>query len=182
MEQKDYKLEIVNEILRNENHVREIAKRLNTNHMSIARKIKELKEENVADYKKEGKNNIYFLKDTIEARAYVFMAEKYKLLQALHKYPALRRMAEKILRDKRIRLAILFGSYAKFIAKQDSDIDVYRETQDRNIKKELSLFDTKLIIKIGKYSKGDLLIREIEKNHVIIKGVEEYYEKNNLFS
>ena len=64
MEQKDYKLEIINELLRNENHVRGIAKNLNTNHMSIFRKIKKLERENVVDYKEEGKNKKYFLKKT----------------------------------------------------------------------------------------------------------------------
>jgi len=68
MEQKDYKLEIMNELLKGENHVRGIAKKLNINHMTIARKIKELEKENVADYREEGKNKRYFLKKTIEAK------------------------------------------------------------------------------------------------------------------
>ena len=41
MEQKDYTLEIVNELLKGKSHIREIAKKLNTNHMKILRKIKE---------------------------------------------------------------------------------------------------------------------------------------------
>ena len=75
MEQKDYKMEIVNELLSNENHIRGIAKKLNTNHMTVARKIRELAKENVVDYKTEGKNKKYFLKKTIEARNYIFSAE-----------------------------------------------------------------------------------------------------------
>ena len=41
--------------------------------------------------------------------------------------------------------------------------------------------DTKLSIKIGKYDKSNLLIKEILKNHIIIIGVERYYEKNRFF-
>ena len=42
MEQKNYKLEIINVLLKGNSHVREIAKKLNINHMMIVRKIKEL--------------------------------------------------------------------------------------------------------------------------------------------
>jgi len=181
MEQKDYKLEIVNELLNNENHIRGIAKKLNTNHMTIVRKTKELAKENVVDYKEEGKNKTYFLKKTVEAKNYVFSAENYKLNKLLKKYPALRGIVEKIQKNKKIKIAILFGSYAKGIAKPDSDIDIYIETGDKKIRGEVSLIDSRLSIKIGKYNKSNLLIKEIEKNHVIIKGVEQYYDKNKFF-
>lgn len=182
MEQKDYKLEIINELLRNKTHAREIARKLNTNHMSITRKIKELEKENVIDYIQEGKNKKYFLKNSLEAKNYALMSEEYKQNKILRKYPSLRGIFDKIKNDKRIKLAVLFGSYAKHLAKDSSDIDVYIETSNQQIKKDLILVDSKLSIKIGKYSPSDLMIKEMQKNHVIIKGIEEYYEKNNIFS
>ena len=181
MEQKDYKLEIVGELLKNDKHIRGIAKNLGTNHMNILRKIKELEKENVLDFRKDGKNKTYSLKKTIEAKNYVFSFENYKLNQLLKEYPLLRSAIEKIQKDKRIKLAILFGSYAKRIAKKDSDIDVYIDTNDKIIKEDLILINSKLSIKIGRYNKTNLLIKEIEKNHVIIKGIETYYEKNKFF-
>jgi len=81
-----------------------------------------------------------------------------------------------------IKLAILFGSYSKGLAKQDSDTDIYIETDNKKIKKELESIDSRLSIKIGEFSADNLLIKEIIKNHVIIKGVEDYYEKTKLFS
>ena len=181
MEQKDYNMEIVNELLRGENHIRGIAKKLNTNHMNILRRIKKLAKENVVDYKEEGRNQTHFLKKTIEARNYVLSAENYKLNKLLKKYPDLRGIVEKIQNDKRIKLAILFGSYAKGIAKTDSDIDIYIETNNKKIKEDVGLIDSKISVKIGKYNKSSLLIKEIEKNHIIIRGVEAYYEKNKFF-
>ena len=181
MEQKDYKFEIVNVLLNNENHIRAIAKRLNINHMTIMRKIKVLSKENVVDYKQEGKNKTFFLKKTIEAKNYVFSTENYKLNNILKKYPALRGIIEKIQKNKKIKLAILFGSYAKEIAKPESDIDIYIDTDNKKIKDEASLIDSRLSIKIGKYDKSNLLIKEIEKNHVIIKGIEQYYDKSKFF-
>jgi len=181
MEQKDYKMEIINELLRDDNHIRSMAKNINTNHMNIIRRIKELSKENVVDYKEFGKNKTYFLKKTVESKNYIFSAENYKLNRILKKYPELRSIIEKIQNDKRIRLAILFGSYAKGLVKQDSDIDIFIETNNKKIKNDISLIDLKLSIKIGKYNKSNLLIKEIEKNHVIIKGVEYYYERNQFF-
>jgi len=181
MEHKDYKVEIVNELLNGENHIRGIAKNLNTNHMNIVRKVRELSKENVVDYKENGKNKTYFLKKTIEAKSNVFSAENYKLNKLLRKYSNFRRIVEKIQKDKRIKLAILFGSYAKGIAKNDSDIDIYIETTNKKIKEEIALIDSKISVKIGEYNKSNLLIREIERNHVILKGVEIYYEHNKFF-
>ena len=182
MEQKDYKLEIIGELLKGESHIRSLAKKLHTNHMAVLRKIRELYKENAVDFRKEGRNNVYFLKKSLEAKSYAFKLENYKLIKILRKYSGLRGIFEKIQKGKVIGLAVLFGSYAKGTAKQESDIDIYIETQSRKLKKEFSLLDTRLNLKIGKYDEKSLLIKEIEKNHVIIKGIEKYYEKNKFFS
>jgi predicted nucleotidyltransferase len=181
MEHKDYKLEIIEKLLQNKNHIRSLAKELRTNHMIIQRKIKELEKENVVDFKEEGKNKVYSLKKNIEAKTYAFKTEGYKLLKLLEKNPKLRGIIERIQKDNRIKMAVLFGSYAKGIAKPESDIDIYINTQDEKIKRDIHVISTMINVKIGRYDKSSLLIKEIEKNHVIIKGVEEYYEKNKFF-
>ncbi len=182
MEHKDYKMEIIAELLRGENHVRGIAKSLNINHMNISRKIKEISRENVVDFRIEGKNKVYFLKKTVEARIYVAMAENYKLLRILSKYSTLRSIIENIQNNNKIKLAILFGSYAKDRVKQESDVDIYIETTDRKIKQGLEQIDSRLSIKIGEFDKENLLIKEMIKNHIILKGAEEYYGKIEFFS
>lgn len=169
--------EIVLLLSGNNLHTRALAKELNTNHVTVINKLESLMEENVVDFKQEGKNKVYFLKKSVEARNYVIMAELYKLNKVIRIYPTLRKIIEAIKRHSKIKLAILFGSYAKGIAKRDSDIDIFIETRDRNLKKELQLLNSKLSVKIGNYNRTNLLIREIKKNHVIIKGVEMYYEK-----
>lgn len=169
--------EIVLLLSGNNLHTRALAKELNTNHVTVINKLESLMEENVVDFKQEGKNKVYFFKKSVEARNYVIMAELYKLNKVIRIYPALRKIIEAIKRHSKIKLAILFGSYAKGIARRDSDIDIFIETRDRNLKKELQLLNSKLSVKIGNYNRANLLIREIEKNHVIIKGVELYYEK-----
>jgi len=181
MEQKDYKLEIVSQLIGKEFHVRELAKLLKTNHTTILRKLKELSDENVLDFKEVGRSNVYFLKKTSESRAYIYIVEQYKLKQLLGKYSFLRNIVDKIQKGNRVQLAVLFGSYSKELAKKDSDIDIYIETSNTKIKKDLEILNSKLNVKIGKYNKDNLLIKEIEKNHVIIKGVELFYERSKFF-
>ena|SRR3989338_5735618 len=181
MAHKDYTSELVLDLIKGTNHLRGIARNLRINHMMVARRIKDLITENVVDFRVEGKNKIFFLKKTIEAKNNVFSAESYKLNKLLGKYPSLRQIVENIQADKKIKLAIIFGSYAKGIAKEESDIDLYIDTNDPTAKASLSLLNSKLSVKIGKYNKSSLLIKEIEKNKVIIKGIELYYEKNNFF-
>lgn len=176
MEQKDYNMEILNVLLDGKNHVRSIARRLNTNQMTVSRKLKKLLGKNVVDFKKEGRNQVYFIKDTPEARAFIIMAEQYKLLKCLDKYPYLKSIVRNIQNDRKIRFALIFGSHAKGIANKNSDIDIFIETSDRGLKKKYSEVDSRLSIKIGKLG-SDSLSKEIEKNHVIIKGGEIYHEK-----
>lgn len=181
MSQNRYKEKIVQALLKSDNHIRGLAKELNTNQMNISRKINKLYDENVVDYKLEGRNKVFSIKKTIEARQYAYSVESHKLIDVIVKYPRLRKIIEVIRNRSDIKLAVIFGSYAKEMAKKESDIDIYIETRDRKIKEEISKIDSKLSVKIGLYNKKNLLIKEIEKNHTIIKGIEEYYEKTKFF-
>lgn len=180
MSQK-YNFLIVLELLKAPSHIRALAKKLQTNQMTISRKIKELEQNNVVDYRQEGRNNVYFIKKTVEAQEYVLISEHFKLVQVLQQYPRLRKVIQKLKADSKIRLALLFGSYASGLAHKDSDIDVYIETTDKNLKKEIEQIETKIRVKMGKYDPNSILIKEIVKNHVVVKGCEAYYEKTKLF-
>ena len=177
MEQKDYNMEIVNALTYGENHIRGIAKELKINHMMIVRKMNFLLENNVVDLKLQGKNKLYSLKKNSEARAFFIMAKEYSLVCFLKKHPALRDFINKIQNDSRVSLVLIFGSYAKGNNKKDSDIDIFIETNSSSLKKEYSSLDSRFSIKIGEYDKSNELIKEINKNHILIKGAEEYYEK-----
>ena len=65
MAQKDYTGEIVLDLLGRSSHLRGIAGHLSINHMTVARRIKDLIKENVVDFRVEGKNKVFFLKKTI---------------------------------------------------------------------------------------------------------------------
>jgi len=176
MEQKDYKLEIVSELVGDSCHARELARRLGVNHMTLNRKFKELVEENVMDVKKEGKNKVYSMKNSVEARAYIFMAENYKLVRLLRENSSLRRVVDFVSLDKRFGLCVVFGSYAKGVANRKSDIDIFVETGSRVLKNDLERVDPRVSVKIGKFDRRSFLGKEILKNHVVLKGVEKFYE------
>lgn len=167
---------IVLELKKQNNHIRGLAKALETNQTTIARKVQELEKQNIVDYRQEGKNKVYFLKKTLETDEYFKIIEHNKLLEIIRNHPRLRQIIEKIKNNKEIKLAILFGSYAKNNASKESDIDIYIETQKNEIKKNLELLDSKLSVKIGKFDKEMTLAKEIIKNHILIKGEDRYYE------
>lgn len=181
MSQIDYINKIIENLLKTENHIRGLAKAIGTNQTTIARKVNELNKMNVVDFKIIGKNKVVYLKKTLEAKQIVFNVENSRLVNIIDKYPALRIIVEGITAIKGVNVAILFGSYAKGIAKKESDIDIYVDTQNRKLKETIEKIDSKICVKIGKYNQDSLLIKEIQKNHVIIKGVEKYYEKNKFF-
>ena len=181
MSQNNYNLKIIEALLRSENHIRGLAKLLGTNQTTIARKVRELHKENILDWKREGRNKVVFLKKSLETKQYVYAVEVQKLLVTIKKYPSLRRVIELIKKNEKITLAILFGSYAKGTAHKDSDIDIYLCTTDTKLKEEVEAIDSKISVKVGNYNKDSLLIKEIEKNHIILKGIELYYEKNKFF-
>ena len=177
MSQKYYKFKIVESLLRKENHIRALARELKTNQTTIARKINELRRENVTDYKQEGRNKVYFLKRSLEAFQFIVITEHIRLLDIIKEYTYLRRAIEEIKLNKKIKLAILFGSHARRSAVKGSDIDIFIETNDKNIKKEVENINSAISVKIGRFDRKSLLIKEVMKAHIIIKGVETFYEK-----
>ena len=181
MSQKSYKMEIVDKLIRSDNHIRGLAKELKTNQMMVSRKIKEMESENVVDYKQEGKNKVYFIKKNVIAKSHILNAENYKLAKLLRNYPLLESVTQEILKKCPNKIILLFGSYAKFISKEESDIDVYIDTTDKKIKENVEQIHEKLSVKIGKFDKEDLLIKEIIKNHIIMQGGELYYDKLGFF-
>ena len=167
---------IIRNLLTKNNHIRGLAKELSTNQTTIARKIKILEENNIIDYKQEGKNKTYHIKETLESQEEILILEHRKLLEIIEKYLRLRKIIEILKENKEIKLAIFFGSYAKRNADKDSDIDIYIETKDKVLKKRIEDIDSKLSVKIGKFDIDTYLAKEIIKHHVIIKGVERFYE------
>jgi len=174
-------LEIILVLLKEKKHLREIARTLNESHSTVLRKINGLVNDNILDYKKEGKNKIFFIKEGLKAKNYIYSAEIHKLNKLLKKHPELSIIFGDIKKNFQKGMIILFGSYAKGNPKSDSDIDIYLETNNNKIKNKIEEINSKLSVKIGKFDTKSLLIKEIIKNHIIIRGLEDFYERVDIF-
>ena len=174
--------EIVALLLKEDLHTRAIAEQLGRNHVTVLRKLRELTEYNIVDCRAEGKNKIYYLKQTIEARNAAMAAEIFKQTTIIAKYPVLRGIFRTAQHMPALQLILLYGSYAKGTATKESDIDIYIDTTDQAQKLPLEKKHSKISVKTGTFDNRDLLIREIIKEHVIIRGIEVYFDKTGLFA
>lgn len=174
MFQKRNDFEIVALLQKESLHLRSIAKSLAIPLSTAMRATHFLTSENVIDYKKQGRNKEFFLKETNERRIYEYMAEKYKLLKLLQK-PVLRRYVQQILSQTNNELVILFGSYAKGAENEQSDIDVYVETKDASMKSTIGSISEKISVKIGSFEKSSDIGREIIKDHVVLQNLDRYF-------
>ena len=176
------KLEITLVLLRHKQlHVRGIAKTLNQPHANVSRTMKRLLSANVVDFIILGKNKVFRLKKGLEATTYIYLAENFKLLKLIAKYPFLSVIAESILSSSTAPIILIFGSFSKFTAKQDSDIDLYVQTTSRKTKSAIEAINSRLSVKIGMLDKNNLLSKEIIKDHVVLRGAERYYEQIKFF-
>jgi len=180
--QNNIEMNITLTLLRGKIHLRELARTISEPHATVLRRLNHLRELGILDYKKEGKNNIYSLKDNLLARQWIYQAENHKLVKLIKNYPELSIILEEIIKNCKEELIVLFGSYAKFSADKNSDIDIYIETNNHEIKSKLKNINSKINVKTGLFDLNSLLIKEIIKNHVIIKGTEKFYEKIKVFS
>jgi len=74
-------LGLVLRLLAGEGHVRACAEQLATDPMTVSRHLRDPLAENVVDCRQEGKNMVFFLKETEERESYAYMAEHYRLLE-----------------------------------------------------------------------------------------------------
>ncbi len=180
MEQKsEIEDKIILELDSGEKHIRQISSLIGINHMSVKRILDKLIEENCVDFEIVGKNKVFSLKKNIETRRKIISAELYKQKELIEKYPIFRKIFGEIISNEKIKLAILFGSYVKNIPTKTSDIDIYIEGKSNNLKKDIEKINSLIDVKQGIFDSENLLIKEIIKNHVVIKGLERYYEKTH---
>ena len=168
--------EIILDLMKNENYVRNIAENLGISHVNVIRKIKDLEGQGVVDYKMSGRNKVYFLKDNIQSRYLIITSEIYKTNKFLSQTTKFKILFEDLIESIDSEMIVLFGSYAKGSSDDKSDIDIYVESKDKAVKQKVKSISTKINAKIGTLDTSTELGREILKNHIIIKGFEKFYE------
>ena len=174
--------EILLLLARGRMHLREISRATGVPHSTVMRCLNGLVEENVLDFRAEGRNKSFMIKKNLKAKNRLFMAERYKLQKLLDHYPKLNVILSDLLSSTTAPMVVLFGSYAKFSAKPSSDIDLYLGVASEEEKKRAQGTHSSLSVKIGPLDLQSPLISEIIKNHVILRGEEEFYDKTRFFA
>ena len=118
-----------------------------------------------------GKNKYFSLNlDNIQTRFYLLQSEIYKTLLFLDKYPLLKTFLKEVSKAT----IVVFGSFAKFTAEKDSDLDllVISENEEKLPFHLLpyKIHDIRMSEKtfIRAVEKKEVLLKEIEENHVIL--------------
>lgn len=163
-------------------HVRAIGKLLNISHMTLLPHLKRLEELKILYSERTGKNKQYRLnKDNILTKHYLTITEELATIDYLEKTFLIKKLAEHLNSTDMTNPLILFGSYVKDYATEESDIDLFSigeltKNQMTHIKKFGTTFGKKINIKTatsenfnGGLRTGDILIKEIVKNHIILQ-------------
>lgn len=158
---------------------RDTAKKLRMNQKTVSNVLNELEKEHILKFAQEGKNKYYYLN-----RFYNYTKEIIKLIEIqrkinfLEKYKKIKELFSK-LEEKTEGILIIFGSYANFNANEKSDLDVFVVGKIKDVDDLEGLYDIKInLVKInnGKFDKNEHIIKEIIKNHIILKGAEDFIE------
>lgn len=165
-------------------HIREIARRTETDVKSIQIQLQRLERINVLSSIVKGKNKEYSLNQNIITRYYLNMAECFAAIMYLKKHFLIKKMFARLESDMD-GAVILFGSYAKETYTKQSDIDLFIINEKKVDKKIISatsdIINKDINVKSsnrqqfldGLYD-NDPLIKEVALNHVVLKGADEF--------
>ena len=161
-------------------YLREISKLSKLPLKTCQNALSDLEKNKILKSKTEGKNKYFTLNlENIKTKLYLLQAEIYKTGMFLEKYPSIKLFLKSLNTTAPI---IVFGSFAKLGAGKNSDLDVLIIS-----KKELNLPFHLLPFKphqiniaektfIKALEDQENLIKEVEKNHVILNNPSFYVD------
>lgn len=163
-------------------YIREVQKKLDLSPRTAQLILEDLEKKTILFSESKGKIKEYSLnKKSKFCREYIIFAETYKKIIFLHAHPYLREVLENV--EKGCHgIIVLFGSYAKGTEKKDSDVDIFiaGKCNFSVIKECIEKYGLSLSPKVyslasfQKKNSNDFLLKEILRNHIILKGAEEY--------
>ncbi|MBM3247664.1 nucleotidyltransferase domain-containing protein [Candidatus Pacearchaeota archaeon] len=133
--------------------------------------------ERILKGKLDGKNKYFSLNiENIKTKSYMLRAEIKKTEDFLDKYPLFNSFLKSI---KNNVLIVLFGSFAKFKADKDSDVDLLIVSNEKILPFHLLPYKVhKTVLTEELFRKAILeketLIKEIEENHIILNNHSSY--------
>jgi len=174
-QKRNKELEIIilfTENYKRELYLREISKLSKIPLKTTQNLVNFLKENRILKSAQRGKNKYFSLNQAnIQTKLYILQAELYKTIIFLEKYPQFKTFLKEVTIDNPI---IVFGSFAKFTADKNSDVDILT-ISEKELKLPSHLLSNKIqLINLSKNNfivslkKQETLIKEIEENHTIL--------------
>ena len=164
-----------------EYYIREVQKLLKISPRTSQLILNDLENKGILESKTKGKIKDYTIKRNSLSQRYIIFSEQYKAIAFLEKKLIIKEIIEKI--NPFIEgIGIVFGSYAKDIAKKDSDLDIFviGKYNKEKIKKVSKTYGIEINIKcyplktFEKNLANDILLKEILKNHIIFLNAEQF--------
>ena len=105
-------------------YIREVQKLLKISPRTAQLILNNLEKRTILESKSRGKIKIYKIKKNIIAKQYLVLAENYKKIRFLEQKPLIKQIIEKIMPFVD-GVMVVFGSYAKNLEKNNSDLDIF---------------------------------------------------------
>ncbi len=167
-----------------EYYIREVGKLLKVSSRTALLTLAKLEKKGILESKTKGKIKAYSIKKSTLSREFFLLTEQYKRIQFLDKNHLVKEVLEKA--DESMRgMVIVFGSYAKGIQKEDSDLDLFIVGifDEKKIKEAGHKYGLDINIKsypmelFEKEIRDDILLKEIIENHILIKDAEGFVRR-----
>ena len=158
---------------------REIARKRKMNQKTVSNILNKLEKEHILKFSYEGKNKYYYLnRFNPNIKEVLKLIEIDKKINFIEKNKKLKGLFDEL--EQRTRgILIIFGSYARGANTEKSDLDIFVIGKISNTHDLEDLHNIKInAVKSekGKFNKKEAIIVEIIKNHIILKGVEEFID------
>ena len=165
-------------------YIREVGKLLGISSRTALVTLDKLEKRGILESKTRGKIKVYTIKKTGISKEYFLFTEQYKKIHFLEKNYLIKEVIEK-LDDVFEGIVVLFGSYAKGIQNEDSDLDLFivgKHKEDK-IKGVGHKYGIEINIKsypmdiFEKEIREDILLKEVVENHLLINDAEGFVRR-----
>ncbi len=167
-----------------EYYIREVEKLLDVSSRTALVTLAKLEKKGILESQTKGKTKIYAIRKSTLSRECLLLTEQYKKIQFLEENHLIKEVLEKA--DECMQgIVLIFGSYAKGIQKDDSDLDMFivGKFDEAKVKDVGKTYGIDIDIKsypmkiFSKEIHDDVLLKEIVGNHILIKDAEGFVRK-----
>lgn len=155
-------------------YIREVQKLAKVSPRTALLNLRNLEKKGVLTSQTRGKIRLYEITRSSIAQEYLILTEQYKKIEFFENNLVIKEIFEES-EELMKGIVIVFGSYAKKLQKDDSDLDVFIVGKyDEKIENIAEKYGIEINIKNYPHLISDILVNEIIDNHIIVKGAERW--------